>query len=135
MADSAQSLSLSPELREWIQNGVGKKQVPGAVSMLNLLAFKPGMKESYLEYGRAFAESIGVSRGGNAKIVGHALETGGAWDEVAIAHYPSIEHFGDMIASEDYQAVNQRFRVPALKDTFILCTNELDMPLAGSPKL
>lgn len=101
--------------------------------MLNLLAFVPGKKEEYLKYGAEFARSIGSKRGGNAKIVGSVIHPerqgedgdGEAWDEVALAHYPSIMHFADMLASEDYQEVNHRYRVGSLRDTFILCTSEL----------
>ncbi len=127
--------------------------------MLNLLAFKPGLKESYLEYGKAFAESIGSRRGGNAKLVGNIVpqpqpqsRSGSSqgskkerdWDEFALASYPSILHFADMLASEDYQAVNLKYRVPALEDTLILCTSEIEIEeimkgkgkrAAGSSKL
>lgn len=99
--------------------------------MLNLLAFKPGLKEQYLKYGAEFSKSIGSKRGGNAKIVGTVINgeggDGEGWDEVALAHYPSIWHFADMLASEDYQVVNQKFRVPSLRDTFILCTSEVGL--------
>jgi hypothetical protein len=130
---SAQELELSKELRKWIDT-FGQQEGHGAVSMLNLLAFKDGMKEEYLKYGKAFAESIGIRRGGLAKIVGTVIgvssSPGGVkeWDEIALAHYPSIYHFADMLASDDYQEVNHRHRVPALKDTFILCTTELGLP-------
>lgn len=111
--------------------------------MLNLLAFKPGRKEDYLKYGAEFARSIGSKRGGNAKIVGSVIhgkgDDGEGWDEVALAHYPSMSHFADMLASEDYQAVNQKYRVPSLKDTFILCTSEIGLGVDGvgrdGPKL
>jgi hypothetical protein len=112
--------------------------------MLNLLAFQPGKKEGYLKYGAEFSKSIGSRRGGNAKIVGSVVhdvggEDGEAWDEVALAHYPSLLHFADMLASQDYQAVNQKYRVPSLKDTFILCTSEIGIDDFGSggegPKL
>lgn len=99
------------------------------MSMLNLLAFKPDMHASYLKYGKAFGESIGSRRGGNAKLVGNivdpAQKKGEGWDEMALAHYPSILHFADMLASEDYQVVNLEFRVPSLRDTCILCTSEI----------
>lgn len=130
VADSAQNLELSPELQSWVRDFGGEDS--GAVSMLNLLSFKPGMKDSYLQYGKAFSESIGSKRGGLAKIVGKVVSVDGEektdWDEVAIAHYPSIAHFADMLGSEDYQAVNKKSRVPALRDTFILCTSELNLP-------
>jgi hypothetical protein len=55
----------------------------GAMSMLNLLAFHPGKEahESYLRYGKAFGESIGKKRGGNAKIVGKVVKDYGTPDE------------------------------------------------------
>lgn len=136
VASSSQALELSPELRKWIAE-FGKEEGKGAVSMLNLLAFKPGRKEEYLKYGAEFAKSIGSKRGGNAKIVGSVIhgkqgaEEGDGWDEVAIAHYPSIYHFADMLGSEDYQSVNHKYRVPSLKDTFILCTTELGIDTTG----
>ena len=136
--ESSQSLELSDELNKWIETFVnsGAKEGKGAVSMFNLLAFNPGMKEEYLKYGAAFAKSIGSKHGGNAKIVGNAThvsvgtngEVGGGkddWDEIALAHYPSILHFRDMLASEDYQEVNHRHRVPSLRDTCILMTSEI----------
>ena len=45
----------------------------------------------------------------------------------ALAHYPSLTHFADMIGIEDYQQANKTWRVPSLKDTCILCTTELDL--------
>ncbi|KAG4418382.1 hypothetical protein IFR04_008449 [Cadophora malorum] len=130
MKDSSQGLELSPELMSWIEKFTlsGTREGKGAVSMLNLLAFKPGMKEEYLKYGKAFAESAGSSRGGDAKIVGSVIKDGGkgeGWDEIALAHYPSLWHFADMLASEDYQDANQRYRVGSLRDTCILFTSEV----------
>ena len=58
VASSAQALELSPELQKWIRE-FGKAEGSGAVSMLNLLAFNPGLKEEYLKYGAEFAKSIG----------------------------------------------------------------------------
>ncbi|KAK4613796.1 hypothetical protein CLAFUW4_09157 [Fulvia fulva] len=136
MASSTQGLELNDELLGWSRDF--KLGQDGAVSMLNLLSFKPGKEahESYLRYGKAFAESIGAKRGGNAKVVGKVVADQGTanedkygWDEIAVAHYPSIRHFVDMLASEDYQKVNHESRLPALRDTCILCTTELDLEL------
>jgi hypothetical protein len=55
----------------------------------------------------------------------------GRWDEMALAHYPSLQYFADMLASEDYQAVNRKWRVPSLRDTLILCTSELGLDELG----
>ena len=139
---SAQGLELSSELRGWAEGfELGQN---GAVSMLNLLAFHPTKEahESYLRYGAAFAKNIGSKRGGNAKVVGKVIvnsDTGAkdesedreGWDEVALAHYPSIRHFVDMLAAEDYQDVNHKDRLPALRDTCILCTSELSPELTA----
>ena len=84
-ASSAQSLELDEELHHWISSGAGPK---GAVSMLNLLAFKPGKQAQYLKYGKAFAESAGSRRGGVAKLVGKVVpgscsDGGHGWNEVS----------------------------------------------------
>ncbi|KIW94488.1 uncharacterized protein Z519_04464 [Cladophialophora bantiana CBS 173.52] len=133
LAATSQTLELSADLQSWIQQFSRTNAGQSPLSMLNLLAFKPGMKPSYLTYGAAFAESIGSRRGGNAKLVGNIThqnppeQSGGKWDEFALASYPSIMHFADMLASEDYQAVNMKYRVPALEDTCILCTSEIEI--------
>ncbi|CAL3967944.1 unnamed protein product [Diplocarpon coronariae] len=151
MSESSQGLELSPELLRWIE---GAPEGRDAVSMLNLLSFLPGKKEEYFKYGQAFADGAGSRRGGNAKIVGsviHPERSAGEesvvsgnerdtepWDEVALAHYPSLWHFADMLASADYQAANQRWRVGSLRDTLILCTSEvalLDWREKGGAKL
>ena len=127
----------------------------GAVSMLNFLSFPsaqthPDAHSSYQKYGQAFAQSIGSRRGGVAKIVGKiprgpspspapststsqdgaeeatAEPPGGPWDEIAVAHYPSLTHFADMVASKDYQEVNGKDRKRSLRGTGILCCDELD---------
>ncbi|TLD36476.1 Serine/threonine-protein kinase [Venturia nashicola] len=61
---------------------------------------------------------------------------GTGWDEIAIAHYPSLHHFAAMAGSKDYQSVNHKHRVPSLRDTFIVCTMEIgdDGELAGRRK-
>jgi hypothetical protein len=131
MASSPQNLEYTSELSSWIAS-YDPNCTTGPVSMLNLLAFKPDMHSTYLKYGQAFASSIGSRRGGVAKIVGKVTggdkgvtAAEGGWDEVALAHYPSIRHFADMAASKDYQAVNKEYRVPSLRDTCILCTSEV----------
>ena len=135
---SSQDLELSGELDAWISSFLasGRKEGKGAVSMFNLLAFQPGMKSEYLKYGTAFSKSIGARHGGNAKIVGNVTAVNGkevtgsvmggvGWYEIALAHYPSIEHFRDMLSSADYQEVNHKHRVGSLRDTCILMTSEI----------
>ncbi|ETI26923.1 hypothetical protein G647_10022 [Cladophialophora carrionii CBS 160.54] len=134
---TSQTLELSPGLLEWATSFRKTRAGSSPLSMLNLLAFKEGMKPSYLKYGAAFAESIGKRRGGVAKLVGNIVVdasgnggtggNGGKWDEFALASYPSVLHFADMLAGEDYQGVNLTYRVPALEDTLILCTSEIEV--------
>ncbi|KAL1608086.1 hypothetical protein SLS60_003025 [Paraconiothyrium brasiliense] len=136
---SAQNLELSAELKDWIRtfSTTDTPEAKGAVSMFNLLSFRPDKKSSYLEYGKAFASSIGTSHGGNAKIVGSVTHINGTarakeangegWDEIALAHYPSILHFADMLVDKEYQSVNHKYRVPALRDTAILMTSEVGL--------
>lgn len=137
---SSQNLELSADLNAWIDSFVesSSKVGRGAVSMFNLLAFHPGKKDQYLKYGAAFAESIGSRHGGNAKMVGNVIgvngrreREAGEWDEIALAHYPSIAHFRDMLASGDYQEVNHRYRVGSLRDTCILMTSEIAVEEVG----
>lgn len=137
--DSSQNLELSKGLEQWIQTFTtsNSRESGRAVSMFNLLAFNPGMKAEYLKYGKAFAETIGSRHGGNAKIVGNVVKapstsasevvdaSSDGWDEIALAHYPSILHFRAMLQSADYQEVNHKHRVGSLRDTCILMTSEV----------
>lgn len=133
VGSTSQTLELSGELQSWVSTFKSTRAGSSPLSMLNLLAFKEGKKESYLKYGAAFADSIGIRRGGVAKLVGNVTSqsapevSGGKWNEFALASYPSILHFADMLASEDYQAVNLKHRVPSLQDTLILCTSEIEI--------
>lgn len=137
---------MSNDLEAWIETYLSnKKDAGGAVSMFNLLSFKPDMKSEYLKYGAAFAQSAGSKFGGNAKIVGNVVHTpsqstsgskesaqiydagNDGWNEIALAHYPSILHFRAMLLDEEYQRVNQEHRVGSLRDTCILMTSEIEV--------
>ncbi|OOF94858.1 hypothetical protein ASPCADRAFT_171201 [Aspergillus carbonarius ITEM 5010] len=147
---SSQNLELSPELISFMDELT--PQHPGPVTMLNLLHFnQPGGKKSYYQYGQAFIPVAG-RRGGDAKLVGNVVKPKSAidavvdsrgdwarreedwWNEISIVHYPSIRHFCDMLAGEDYQGINEKYRLSALKDTFLLCTTEFDVE-SSSAKL
>jgi len=88
-----------------------------AVTMLNLLAFRPeGGRERYAEYGAAVAPLL-EKVGGRIAFVGEgspALLGEGSWDLVALVEYPSRQAFLDMVGSEEYQAITH-LRTEALE--------------------
>ncbi|KAJ6072977.1 hypothetical protein N7467_011062 [Penicillium canescens] len=145
---TSQNLELSPTLIQFM-NELCKTHT-GPVTMLNLLHFNhPVGKKSYFNYGQAFIPVAG-KRGGDAKIVGNVVRPAeGAgdsrgpnarpgeewWNEISIVHYPSIRHFCDMLAGDDYQRINEEHRLSALRDTFLLCTTEFDVESLASSKL
>ena len=49
------------------------------------------------------------------------------WNEISLVHYPSIHHFIDMLIDPDYQSANNKYRLPALRDTALICTTEIDV--------
>jgi len=55
------------------------------------------------------------------------VEDKGEWNEVVLAQYASLGHFADMMSDKKYQDVNRRLRLPALRDTCILMTTEVDL--------
>lgn len=121
--DTSQNLEVSPELLEFMTTV--SKTHPGPVTMLNLLHFHhPNGKQNYYQYGQAFVPVAG-KRGGSAKLVGNVVPPGQGrdsrglsdrpanewWNEISIVHYPSIRHFCDMLAGDDYQAINEKYRL------------------------
>lgn len=128
---NSQNLEFSPELSEWIST-LPPPLRNHPVSMLNLLAFNEGKKDQYIKYGSEFSSRVGARHGGKVKIAARVVDGEGqqaeadGWDEIAFVHYPTIRHFAAMSSSEEYQEVNRKYRLGALKDTFILCVVEID---------
>ncbi|RDW70686.1 uncharacterized protein DSM5745_08197 [Aspergillus mulundensis] len=148
--NDGQNLEVSPELFAFMEEFTKVHDKP--VTMLNLLHFHfPGGKEEYYRYGQGF-NPVAAKRGGSAKLVGNVIRPAAGrsaaansdsgfsdsrgrvdrpeedwWNEISIVHYPSIRHFCDMLSGEDYQEVNRKYRLGALKDTFLLCTTEFDL--------
>lgn len=126
--ESSQNLEISDELISWVSDLPPSLQ-DHPISMLNLLSFNPGKKPQYQRYGREFSSRVGSAFGGRVKIAARVVEgqaKDDGWDEIAFVHYPTLSHFAGMLGSAEYQAVNQEFRLGALKDTFILCVVEVD---------
>ncbi|MBI3689771.1 MAG: DUF1330 domain-containing protein [Mycolicibacterium aromaticivorans] len=80
------------------------------VVMLNLVRFAPGGADKYREYIEHFSTSGIQERYGVTVVYGGAghpslvADAGGDWDLVALFHYPSRQHFVDMVNDPDYQA-------------------------------
>ncbi len=49
------------------------------------------------------------------------------WNECTLVHYPSINHFIDMSVDDEYQWINQEYRLKGIKDTALICTIEIDL--------
>lgn len=49
------------------------------------------------------------------------------WVRVGSVHYPSILHFGDMLADERYQEINDSYRKGSLIDNPLLYLREVDL--------
>ncbi|KAF4554248.1 Hypothetical protein D9617_5g071250 [Elsinoe fawcettii] len=133
-ADS-QKLELSDDLRRFMEEFTQSRKINQPVTMLNLLCFKPNSQKQYATYGQHF-QTAGGRRGGNAKIVGSVVRDDSkaskkGWDEIALVHYPSIQHFCDMAAGADYQDINRTYRLPSLEDTILLCTTEMQLKPAS----
>jgi uncharacterized protein (DUF1330 family) len=102
-----------------------------AVSIFNLLAYHDGKREVYIQYIDAFGASVGKAAGSEAKIIGHVTSYPSTpdgekeWEDAAIVHYPSIHHFADLVASEEYQNPGAKYKAGSIKDTCILCLTEL----------
>lgn len=127
--DQSQALAfqVSPELDAWFRS-FSTTNGAGPVSMFNVLSYAD--KDKYMGYIKAFGESLTPHYGGTPKIFGEVVASGGegkVWDDVAIVQYPSITHFADMLASEEYAAIDRKHKVGALKDTGILCIVDLDL--------
>ncbi|KAI0971331.1 hypothetical protein F4678DRAFT_432492 [Xylaria arbuscula] len=161
-SDSSQkNLELTPELADFVATLPARLR-SHPVSMLNLIAFNPGKQPEYVKYGQEFSARVGARYGGRVKIVGKVTSSGAGggggrgehdsaaaaektrqekrqeagWDEIAFVHYPSIAHFASMAGDKDYQDVNQKYRLGALRDTFIICALEItdDGEVVGGAK-
>ena len=104
----------------------------GPVVMLNLLRFRAGGRESYLEYLRLMTEHSLPRYGGEVVYAGDAsnvliAEPGQAWDFVVMVRYPSREAFSRMVRDPEYQQVTT-IRTAALEEAVLQATIELTRP-------
>lgn len=100
--------------------------------MLNFMSYysTTSAKENYAAYIEAFKAGFGSKRGGAVKMLGTTTDSDmakGEWEEVMLAQYSSLQHFADMMADAEYQEINKRLRLPALRDTCILMMTEIEL--------
>ena len=136
----AQTLELSPDLLRFMGE-LTEEYGDKPVTMLNLLCFEEGGKSSYAQYGQAFKDVAGRRGGDAKLVGNVIPPPKGArdsrgdsdraaqgwWNEISLVHYPrsknlvdsflfllsccSIRAFCDMLASEDYQEINSKYRL------------------------
>lgn len=97
----------------------------GPVVMLNLLRFKDGGKDGYLEYSRSAAPFL-AEHGGTLLYAGDGstalvAEDGQAWEAVLVVRYPSRDAFLGMISDPGYQRLTA-LRTEALSEAVLQAT-------------
>ena len=125
-AAGSQSLEITPELLSWMLSSAHRPNGTKPIAMLNLHAYRD--VEKYGQYRTAFNAGPGARHGAKAKLFGQAAGPASDgethWDLVALVHYPSALHFGDMLASADYQEISHKYRTGSLWDNPLLCLSE-----------
>ena len=89
----------------------------------------------YNSYISHWTSSIAPVHGAEGKIHGPVLTSSTlppegssySWERVGLVHYPSLAHFGDMLASAEYQSINEKYRKGSLLDNALLCVQEVDL--------
>ena len=128
-------IAMDSAMRQWVDtfsHGVGGK----AVTMLNLLAFNPGKRDLFMGYVKDFGPVVGEARTSGGKFVGEVVgesasgekgEGKSEWEMAALVHYPSINHFAEMLDSEEYKELDRKYKDEGrtLKDIVILCVSEM----------
>ncbi|KAF2462042.1 hypothetical protein BDY21DRAFT_418031 [Lineolata rhizophorae] len=127
-------VNFTPEIEEWTKSFSATDEGKRPVSMLNLLAYNEGKRDTFLGYIEVFNEAVGAKRGAMGKLFGSVpedqRESSGGWEDIALVHYPSIWHFADLIASEEYRECDRKYKQGAVKDCGILCiTSKRDTSL------
>ena len=114
-------IPLTSDLLSWA------KDLPhhGPVHMLNLHAYSPGGRKKYMQYIQAFMEELGPKSGGVARFLG-PIE-GKEWDDIALVEYPNLQYFMELLASEDYQKMDQKYKIGSLRDGGILCVTKIEL--------
>ncbi|KAH8693808.1 hypothetical protein BGW36DRAFT_429840 [Talaromyces proteolyticus] len=112
---STESMHVPIELRNWMTTFSDTNNHPPVI-MLNLMAFKDVQK--YGGYREALSRGVGKRHGLKPLLFGQVtkcssitLEGGPEWDLVGLIYYPSVLHFADMLADEEYQEIRRKYRL------------------------
>lgn len=125
---SVESAEVTPSLKTWMQSfssSQAEKQLPQAIIMFNLLAFKDMAK--YRKYQEAFMAGAGMRHGAKPLLWGEVSKSSlqdqekSPWEMVAFVYYPSVLHFADMLSSPDYEEISRKYREGSLIDNPLLC--------------
>jgi hypothetical protein len=128
---SADHAGVTADLNAWMKSFINQQEGNPPVIMFNLLAFKD--IEKYEKYQEALSGNTGSRHGLAPLLFGEVTEYSSSqvgvkeWDMAAFIYYPSILHFGDMLASEDYQEASDTYRVGSLVDNPLLCLYDDDI--------
>lgn len=97
------------------------------VVMVNLLKFKPGGFEHYLQYGRELGPhlqragaTIRYAGGDPGVVIGDGDRP--SWDAIVIVEYPSPSAFIDMVTSDEYAKIHEH-RAAALEYGGLIATS------------
>lgn len=133
---------ITPSLLAFVDHPLCPK---GSISMLNFVSYQPYpfAADSYQKYldgvaaGPAKRFGIRTKYKGSVTPSNRSVIVKGEWDLVLMAQYPSLKHFVNMGFDPEYQELNQKYRMPALRDLCILMTTEddLEWTIPGSQKV
>lgn len=141
-------------IKDYILHDLGAKY-EGPVSMLNLLSTHPSLRPQIHAYMSHFSTSLGPKYGAEAQVLGldvtdwSSRESEGeltiqqamdsekgygtvegeavGWEDVGLVWYPSIWHFGALLADPAYAEADGEFKQGVLRDGPILCCTEVEV--------
>lgn len=116
-------------------NGIeamSKRAADGPLVMLNLLKFKPGGEQRYLEGYSSVAVPMINRLGGRILYAGHLAERAHDddapdWDMLVLVEYPNRQAFIDMVNDPAYRAAHVH-RSEAVERALLRATDPMDRP-------
>src|SRR3569833_1031042 len=112
---------------------------PGPIAMFGLLSYLPGQRERYFQYVDAFSRELAPANGGEPLVVAtgatdwsskaevQAGDQEGEWEDFALIYYPSIWHFGNMLAEPLFAELDRRYKLGAVRNNALMCCTEVPL--------